>query len=60
MSCLKAETVRDALACFSEATTEDVPPVLLEPGPAGVLDTPSAQGFEVQMEIIEGVFAAKS
>ena len=60
MSCLKAETMRDALACFLEAATEDVPPVLFEPGPAGVFVMLSAQGFEVQIENIESVYAAKS
>ena len=60
MSCLKAETMRDALACFLEAATEDVPPVRFEPGPAGVFVMLSAQGFEVQIENIKSVYAAKS
>ena len=59
-SCLKAETMRDALACFLKAAIEDATPVIFEPDPAGVFVMLSAQGFEVQIENIESVYAAKS
>ena len=57
MSCLKAETMRDALACSLKAATEDATPVHFEPGPAGVFVMLSAQGYEVQPENIEGVYS---
>ena len=60
MSCLKAETMRDALACFLKAAIEDATPVLFEPDPAVVFVMLSAEGFKVQLENIESVYSARS